>query len=392
MSTHHKSDTLTVCIPSWNRNSQLARTLQTLRHQAGNNLDIFVLDNHSDTPVTSSLPADLKQGLTIIRHPFNIGVAANLLRCFEVAQSDWLWILGDDDDIRPDAVSAILAAIKSHPDVAFFDFGHPARPAFLSPTTVCGPRETIQRMYYPRGHAEIYAWSDGHISNEVFNLNMFRPKMQLGYAYCHSLYPHIAMLFSLMDESAIVQFRGPQLAMTRRHVDRPPNYTRGDISRGWRILAELISDAEGKALFLHALTNSVEYGEHTTTGDSRDGVTIEGALHHLTEGNSQAALMICKHLITQSKNTFHASYVAGIACANIGNPSASLDFFKLALSSSSGAPRKMIAEAAFNAALVCLRVNEHTTDARGFLNRALSEWSEYPEALDLIKKMDGTPK
>ena len=54
--------------------------------------------------------------LRIHRNEFNIGMSANFMRSFELADGVWLWLLSDDDEIRLNALSNILAEIDHHGD------------------------------------------------------------------------------------------------------------------------------------------------------------------------------------------------------------------------------------------------------------------------------------
>ena len=63
--------------------------------------------------------------IKFIRNKFNIGVSANLMRTFEICESEWMWLLADDDDIDKNAISIILNEInllRDEKKVAFIKF------------------------------------------------------------------------------------------------------------------------------------------------------------------------------------------------------------------------------------------------------------------------------
>lgn len=111
--------TLTIAIPTYNRPRQLEHTLsvvypQVLAHGA---VQLVILDNCSTVPASEVLrrvtgAAALPDSVKIIRHPYNIGADANILRSFEVAEGEYLWCLGDDDDPGADAVETILSDVR----------------------------------------------------------------------------------------------------------------------------------------------------------------------------------------------------------------------------------------------------------------------------------------
>lgn len=51
----------------------------------------------------------------VVRKRANIGANANVLRCFELCETEWIWILGDDDHGLPGAVDKILAHLGRRP-------------------------------------------------------------------------------------------------------------------------------------------------------------------------------------------------------------------------------------------------------------------------------------
>jgi glycosyltransferase involved in cell wall biosynthesis len=107
---------LTIAIPTYDRNQKLVSLLHRLRPQIVANVSIVVIDNFSPTPVSITLaeqPELAELPLFVYRNEANIGISANIIRSFELSQGTWVWLLGDDDDILPDAVSNILASISN---------------------------------------------------------------------------------------------------------------------------------------------------------------------------------------------------------------------------------------------------------------------------------------
>lgn len=256
-----KRQLLTIAIPTWNRNGQAEQTVTALVPQLRPGVSIVLVDNCSDKPIEETISAALKRHIRIVRHPMNIGGCANILRCFELADSDWVWIMGDDDDPAPDAIDRAMQAIANNPDCCLLDFGHPFKTTRQNSIKTRSAKEAINAMYYPSGKAEIYAWSDGHISNEIYNKKLMDHRIQYGYKYIYTYYPQVAMLFSALSDGSPCLFTGPQLAMIRNHGEAPVTYTRNDMTKGWKQLAELLQDTESQELFLAALNSSVEYGE-----------------------------------------------------------------------------------------------------------------------------------
>ena len=107
---------LTIAIPTYNRNELLKANLLKLLPQVTDECRIIIFDNCSDVPVKDTL-SDLLNGysnidISIVRNRYNIGMTANILKCFEECPDPWLWVLGDDDEVTDGAVARILIDIK----------------------------------------------------------------------------------------------------------------------------------------------------------------------------------------------------------------------------------------------------------------------------------------
>lgn len=114
--------TLSVAIPTYNRHEALRSTLRALRDQAREDVELVVVDNCSNPPVESIVQEVLAGSnwhFRVVRNAGNVGMCGNILRCFEVAQGEWLWALSDDDEVKPDAIATIIQTIERHPDLLF---------------------------------------------------------------------------------------------------------------------------------------------------------------------------------------------------------------------------------------------------------------------------------
>ena len=114
---------LTIAIPTFDRVVELSETLTALAPQLDARVKLVVLDNASPTPAVD-IVADLglSDVVSVVRQPMNLGSLANVMRCFELATTPWLWILPDDDRVMEDAVSTILDRVGAHRDAMVLAF------------------------------------------------------------------------------------------------------------------------------------------------------------------------------------------------------------------------------------------------------------------------------
>lgn len=118
---------LSILIPTYNRSPYLQQLLETLEHELRGREDevgILVSDNGStDTTqeITQAFLARLAN-LRVIRHPQNLGMDENFCGCVEADNSEYFWLMGDDDLPRAGAIAYMLNLIdREAPDLVYVE-------------------------------------------------------------------------------------------------------------------------------------------------------------------------------------------------------------------------------------------------------------------------------
>lgn len=111
---------LTLVIPTYNRSSQLRELLTSIEKQGHRDeFKVLICDNHSDYDITQSLLEGFDRNfidiITIKRWPFNTGMSTNISIPFLFIDTEWCWIIGDDDTITDGAIEIILNQIQEFP-------------------------------------------------------------------------------------------------------------------------------------------------------------------------------------------------------------------------------------------------------------------------------------
>lgn len=115
---------LTIVVPTYDRPQKIKAQFASLLPQLSDVVTLIIIDNNSKIPVSSLIDKGFHSKVKIIRNAINIGGAANIARCFEVCETEWLWTLSDDDIVEVDAVAKILSLIKNLEDVCFVNFNN----------------------------------------------------------------------------------------------------------------------------------------------------------------------------------------------------------------------------------------------------------------------------
>lgn len=114
----NKQPLLSICIPTWNRSKYLKLSLESFKEQLktinSEEIELFVSDNCSedDTPLVVQSFIDAGLPITYNRNEENIGAAGNFIKCMRWAAGKYIYLLGDDDLLKPNAVKYILDLIR----------------------------------------------------------------------------------------------------------------------------------------------------------------------------------------------------------------------------------------------------------------------------------------
>jgi hypothetical protein len=187
---------LTIAIPTRDRNVLVRDHVGILLPQLTPAVQLVVFDNSSAKPIVETLADLLTQypdtRVRVTRHPTNIGSSANIMRCLETCETQWLWILGDDDRPFSDAIVRALGTIKCHEQCTAINFSSMHSNGDQDFET-SGLEEFLRRM---PNFANLTL-----ISNNIYNVSRLAPHVRTGYFFAYSLYPHLACLLSELNTS-----------------------------------------------------------------------------------------------------------------------------------------------------------------------------------------------
>ena len=175
---------LEVIIPTYNRIENLNNTLnQIFNSNISNQLYVTVIDNCSPYDVLNLItPNALNKGnFRIIKNNTNLGICANILRCFESSRSKWLWILGDDDDINFDVLEELLPNLEGD----YYNFS----------SEMYSRKNEIKGVGINDFVRNLDSYSNClYISSNFYRIDAFLTSLSLGYMSTASLAPQIAIL------------------------------------------------------------------------------------------------------------------------------------------------------------------------------------------------------
>lgn len=112
---------LQIVLITYNREKHAKHMLETLLadNAPTKDFNILVLDNNS-TDGTAQVVKELQAkhpNLSYQKNPYNIGLGANIARALEVANQEYMWLLGDDDMIHFEAWPDVEKAIAENKEI-----------------------------------------------------------------------------------------------------------------------------------------------------------------------------------------------------------------------------------------------------------------------------------
>jgi glycosyltransferase involved in cell wall biosynthesis len=113
---------LSVCISTYNRANWLKLSLAVLAKESSNLLDrieLFVCDNASTDATFDVVAPYVAQGsVRYHRNSKNVGMLGNLRSTAQEARGRYIWILGDDDIVKPGAIANVVSALDQNSKLA----------------------------------------------------------------------------------------------------------------------------------------------------------------------------------------------------------------------------------------------------------------------------------
>ena len=114
-----EKDLLGICIPTYNRSGYLRECLRSVIDEfSPYGFPIYISDNCSTdntTTVVSSFENDY-DNIKYVRNNSNLGPYRNILNVIQMAETRYIWFMGDDDAIRKGSVERLVKIMSTNPD------------------------------------------------------------------------------------------------------------------------------------------------------------------------------------------------------------------------------------------------------------------------------------
>ena len=207
-------DKIEIMIPTYNRANYLNDTLNALLNSPFKNCRITVRDNASldNTPEICKKYEELFDNLVVVRNNKDIGGNANIIRCYEKAEMEYVWVLADNDVLNFDDCDDFINAIESEKyDLIICSSGN----IFVS-NSQYGPDYTLSDLIETKSSKENYLENSAVdlvsiIQNYYFFAGSFIPSfiyktylidtnyLIKGYNYISRSFPHFPLFVKALN-------------------------------------------------------------------------------------------------------------------------------------------------------------------------------------------------
>jgi glycosyltransferase involved in cell wall biosynthesis len=168
---------LTICLPTYNRFQYLCASLDILINQVNerkSEVNIYISDNASTDNTETIIKeryADQSECLFYYKMPHNDGPEHNFEFCVSQSNSEYVYLLGDDDLVSPFFVETVLKLIDRYKDVYFFHFNYmKVNPRTLKTTVVSDIEGDLLLHYFDNGVSFLSSYFDkpSFMSSNIF--------------------------------------------------------------------------------------------------------------------------------------------------------------------------------------------------------------------------------
>jgi glycosyltransferase involved in cell wall biosynthesis len=110
-----------ICIPVFNREDLILDAIKSAQNQTISNIEIVVVDNAStDETFKRVYEESIKdKRIKLYKNSENIGALRNFYKAIELANAQYVVLLGSDDWLESDFVQSRLNGFDLHPEIAF---------------------------------------------------------------------------------------------------------------------------------------------------------------------------------------------------------------------------------------------------------------------------------
>ena len=115
-----KNPKISVCIPSYNHEKYIGKTIESILNQTYDNFEIIISDDNSGDNTRKVVEKYNDPRIKFFKNDINIGPALNPNKLIELSSCDYILMIASDDMLREDALELYVKEIQKNSAEALF--------------------------------------------------------------------------------------------------------------------------------------------------------------------------------------------------------------------------------------------------------------------------------
>lgn len=288
--------TLTIGIPTYNRCDAVVQRLNEIFQKAlPDRVSVLVIDNCSDDGTYEKVLqfAQNNVGLCVMRNAQNLGYAGNLFRLIEEAESDYLMIDSDEDELL----------VQELPE--YIDFLETNVPCFVSPQASVFDR--IYRSLGKRGEIkpEQFREASNYISGITFKVSsarigVERVSQKLNTNAAVFVYPQVLLVAEMLAESKCLWY--PEILTLKQQ--QLPSHIKNLDGASYSCLVARLQQTTGFIEYLSERATAERAKTGSNVFQQMLAVTEQWAFQHMRSGLASEQPMLLSGFDESAKNFY----------------------------------------------------------------------------------------
>lgn len=213
---------LTIAIPTYNRKEAITSKVNEIstyisNHNLSEQIELLIVDNCSSKYNIYEILKNRKDTsfINVQKNSGNIGAGSNFLRCLELANSEYVWLLGDDEILDLSYLENLLSTLQNKDCYLL-----PHNESYAEKATYFGDFSSIDELFEK-------FWNLG--SFFVLSIFIFRKESVLnylkdGYETVVYQHPYSAMTLAMLNDKKNIQLTNLPLLRIQNHTNNNPRF------------------------------------------------------------------------------------------------------------------------------------------------------------------------
>ena len=105
---------VSVCIPAYNGEKYISKTIQSILNQSYTNIEVVVVDDHSSDNTVEAVRAINDNRVRLICNEENLGMTGNWNKCIRESKGEYVKLIPGDDFIYEECIEKSIKILEEN--------------------------------------------------------------------------------------------------------------------------------------------------------------------------------------------------------------------------------------------------------------------------------------